>query len=39
MTKTEYAKLMNVSESIVSWCSTCESWSHIIDGIESCYCD
>jgi hypothetical protein len=39
MTKAEYAVMMNVSESIVSWCSVCESWTHEIDGVESCYCD
>jgi len=39
MTKAEYAVMMNVSESVVVWCSTCETWSHPIDGVESCYCD
>ena len=39
MTKSEYALMMKVSESVVFWCSTCEGWGHPIDDIESCYCD
>lgn len=38
MTKSEYAQMFQVDESLVSWCSICDCWTHDIDGWDGCLC-